>query len=196
LLDVQGRIRAYACGRCGHVHAGTASRLCIPDDRVAEWIAAQARSSHGEAERCCTCDRCSAPLVGGATFGLCPTCKPIEEARIATIHLEMAESANQRALTLAHAKDEDAALRLVALMRDLSEETYSAGWLSGLEHMLWRLVQGGTAGVFDPDDASVDLLRGLSEQAGGWWRWDKAMGGEVFVPMAEWLALVAATEAP
>lgn len=86
---------------------------------------------------------------------------------------------------------EGAAAGLFALMSGISEGCWSAGWLRGLDRACWEAVeQGGLAaygqGAITPRQAS--LLRLLSEEADGWWRWDEADADPVFVSLAEWRA--------
>jgi hypothetical protein len=92
--------------------------------------------------------------------------------------------------------------KLVAVMRDLSEEHCCAGWMSGLEYSLWEMVSDTSAsrryGQGDVSEADVTLLRTLAEQVGGWWRWHDDCDerdlpadewGERFTPMADWLRM-------
>jgi hypothetical protein len=87
---------------------------------------------------------------------------------------------------------EDAAdgaqLGLLALMTGISEEYYCAGWMMGLEFDLWRARETGPLdyGRGMVTTRQCDLLRLLSEEAGGWWVFDMERGS-VFLPLAEWL---------
>lgn len=79
-------------------------------------------------------------------------------------------------------------------MERISEDTWCAGWFSGIEFGLWNEMQGGkgcgggTVNCYEQDD--LDLLRELATLAEGWWRWDEGQGDNVFVPMDEWLSVV------
>lgn len=77
-------------------------------------------------------------------------------------------------------------------MSVISEQTYSAGWLIGIEFLLWdamyrpgRLVSSDKFQLYD-----LDRLRKLSAACGGWFRWDydrPAAGEPHFEPIEEWL---------
>jgi len=68
---------------------------------------------------------------------------------------------------------------LLRIMRDLSEEYYAAGWMSGLEHYLWNL-------ALRQNTVEGQMLLYCAETSGGWWIWDDKAGGHVFVPLAAW----------
>jgi len=84
---------------------------------------------------------------------------------------------------------ETARVRLLRLMRDLSEAVWFAGWLIDLERECYRAAHADPAtlpaetecitGIGREDAAE---LRRLSEIAGGWWTWSKGDGREAFVP--------------
>lgn len=85
----------------------------------------------------------------------------------------------------------DEQIALADIMSGISEDKWSAGWVTGLEFDLWEMVIGkkdpsyGMGGSF-----LLDLvgLRAMAERCGGWIVWDREHG-ERFVPMAEWLAI-------
>jgi hypothetical protein len=81
-----------------------------------------------------------------------------------------------------------AELGLLALMTGISEEHYFAGWMTGLEFDLWRARETGPLeyGRGAITRRQCDLLRLLSEEAGGWWVFDMDRG-PIFLHMAEWL---------
>lgn len=84
--------------------------------------------------------------------------------------------------------EEGAATGLLALMAGLSEELWAAGWITGNEHSLWRMVQGGEnrrMGMGEVTERQVQLLKLLSDECNGWWAWDEAKG-PVFVNITEW----------
>ena len=91
------------------------------------------------------------------------------------------------------------ALALSDYMSDLSEDTYCAGWMSGLEFALWGFVLNGPGkyGMGEITQANIDDLKYLSELAGGWVHWtgNKGVpgfrGGLEFVLFDEWESLVA-----
>jgi hypothetical protein len=84
---------------------------------------------------------------------------------------------------------------LVDLMSDISERCYCAGWLGGLEYILWHMLTDPAAsrefGMGVVEDEEIADLRAISEEIGGWICWQHhAPCGERFVPMAEWLKMV------
>ena len=76
---------------------------------------------------------------------------------------------------------------LADYMSELSEEAYHAGWMSDLEHVLWRAVMDGPFryGHLDLSPQHVQRLKSLSEWCGGWIRFDDTEE-ESFVPLAQW----------
>jgi hypothetical protein len=82
--------------------------------------------------------------------------------------------------------------RLAGYMSELSERAYCAGWMDGLEFALWEVMQGERSEygrlVFTEDDWRT--LRSLSDRIGGWIIFDNDHE-ESFLPLAEWLKLVA-----
>lgn len=90
--------------------------------------------------------------------------------------------------------DPDIAIRLRNFMSNISEDYWCAGWLIGLEHRLWEIIQGGSRdfGLDVITEKEVNELRRLHEKAGGWWIWKG--NREVFVTTKEWLALAKAAK--
>lgn len=82
---------------------------------------------------------------------------------------------------------------LLGKMEEISEDLWCAGWLIGLEFSLWRAVTDGPFdyGLGRISQEDCDLLKSLSDDAGGWWRLD-INSGRTFTPMNEWLQLVQA----
>jgi hypothetical protein len=169
-----------------------------------EDVAAFAESRLRQAEKCCLCERCGASVPRGSEKDwrhrrTCEGCLPAVLAEQAERERQWAEDEEKRGrayeAAIAKAKSQPAAERLVAEMRLISELHYMAGWDSLLEWHLWDMVQGGSrnALVGEVDQESVELLRTLSEEAGGWWRYSlddlDEPSGERFVPLAEWLSL-------
>jgi len=70
--------------------------------------------------------------------------------------------------------EEGAEYGLLCLMTGISEEHWAAGWMQGLEHRLWEMVEGGERGygMGEVTERQVQLLRLLSEEGDCWWRWD------------------------
>ena len=88
-----------------------------------------------------------------------------------------------------HMIDNPAAVGLLTLMHDISEDHYCAGWMSGLEYSLWRIARDDgdpTYGFRPIPPERVEALRWLSKQASGWWVWDDAAHEEKFIPLHEW----------
>lgn len=73
-------------------------------------------------------------------------------------------------------------------MSDLSEQAYCAGWMDGLEHVLWSVVTGGSRryGFLQITDEHIEKLKELSDTCGGWIIFDDEKG-ETFIPFDEWL---------
>lgn len=84
----------------------------------------------------------------------------------------------------------DEAQDLVGLMREISEVAYCAGWMSGLEYDLWRIVLEGPQnyGRADVTEQTIHRLKRLSERCGGWIHYHDATE-ETLVPHEEWLEL-------
>ncbi len=85
---------------------------------------------------------------------------------------------------------------LLRRMRDYSEENHCAGWLSGLEFLLWKepaeddeSLSASTRAELHPE------LRALAEVAGGWWVYEDetqpAERGPVFISMERWQEILA-----
>ena len=75
---------------------------------------------------------------------------------------------------------------LSGYMSDISEEQWCAGWLIGLEYILWEWLHQGTDHLTEEE---IEVLSHLAEKAGGWIMWSEEERGMVFVPMSEWLIL-------
>ena len=73
------------------------------------------------------------------------------------------------------------------LMSWISEEYWCAGWLSGLEYVLWDALTGRQKGACSPEE--IEELKYLSEKCGGWIIWDEQAKDERLVPREEWLRL-------
>ncbi len=82
---------------------------------------------------------------------------------------------------------------LVNFMSGISEYYYCAGWLTGLEFILWGMAYHGHDREFGMGEVSndeIEHLKQLSEDADGWWRWDNEDGNR-FVTLDEWRAIYA-----
>lgn len=188
------RIFAYACGRCHEVHVSGSYQNYDPAE-VDRRRDRAVKTSKAHAARCCTCSDCGVELPR-TTHGRCAPCEEKDQARTTRIHEEFdardkARDARNAAAIAAAGGHPVTAERLREMMGDLSEECWCASWLMGCEHALWEMVEEEPGkdhrwGMGTVLAAEVDDLRRMSAEAGGWWRWDEAAGGLVFVPMAEW----------
>ena len=80
--------------------------------------------------------------------------------------------------------DKESALRLLAHMKDISEDEWRAAWLDGIEITIWYR-------VINNDDP---VARELAVKCGGWWVWvdddqptEPTKSGERFVSLQEWV---------
>lgn len=86
--------------------------------------------------------------------------------------------------------EEAARILLPQIMSDISEETWSAGWLMGCEYRIWGYLQEESGWLTDEQRA---VLEWLSEQAGGWFWWQSPeKDGPVFISRDAWLERYAA----
>ncbi|MDZ8096782.1 MAG: hypothetical protein RMZ42_33310 [Nostoc sp. DedQUE05] len=81
---------------------------------------------------------------------------------------------------------EDPKQFLKQMMSSFSERMWSAGWLSGLEFILWKKVRECSDDLTLREIADFNFYAGL---AGGWWMWDEVRKSEVFVTFPEWLSI-------
>lgn len=100
----------------------------------------------------------------------------------------------------------DEQFELQDLMTDISQRCWCAGWMLGIEHDLWDLLEtnGGDLGMGYVSLEEADKLRALSKKLGGWVAWmeqeergnpDELAMGETFLPLDAWKARHAAWEA-
>ena len=113
---------------------------------------------------------------------------PFELGATVIAHARGKSGAPWAALSRAHAKE-----LLKMLMEHISEEQFAAGWLVGLEYVLWGELQKpprrrkrGSHVVLLPFER--EGLKFLAQAAGGWSTMDR------FVPMKQWLVLYAKHE--
>ena len=76
---------------------------------------------------------------------------------------------------------------LAGYMSELSEQAFSAGWIDGLEHALWRAATTGPFryGHLNLTPAHIERLKSLSAACGGWIRFDEDRE-EIFVSAIQW----------
>jgi hypothetical protein len=188
LHSEDGRIFAYACGICHHVHA-SGHRMAAHN---ATDIIEVAELYREMAARCCTCRRCGVRLEEYGARS-CEACKAIEDAEQAqrTVAAQKQDVVSSVILdqALTKALDREAADVLRDEMSDISEECYCAGWLHGLESDLWLMLQGGRSRDYGQSTVSheqLGRLRDLHEKCGGWWYWHEEHG-HMFATTAEWM---------
>lgn len=89
-------------------------------------------------------------------------------------------------------------------MSELSEYSYCAGWMSGIEEALWEIMNDPAGelrqryGMAVFTDYQLERLRELSDACGGWIYWKGDVGpddGEAFITTADWLARIQASPA-
>lgn len=88
--------------------------------------------------------------------------------------------------------EEAAAIGLLALMTGISEEFWCASWLIDLEYSLWDATTDTKFGRRTITKRQATLLRLLSEECDGWWRYDRDHGEPVFISRSDWQEHVAA----
>jgi hypothetical protein len=82
---------------------------------------------------------------------------------------------------------------LATAMSDISEASYSAGWMLGLEFALWHLLVSGKKkhGRYVLSDDARRTLSSLSSKCGGWIVFD-LKDGEIFISLEDWQRIFAA----
>ena len=106
-----------------------------------------------------------------------------------------------------HAKLQSYAQKeLLRTMGDVSESVYSAGWMDGIEFSLWEAVQSDQPTTLaakhirnHADNKTLDRIKRLSEEAGGWFAWDNTNDKAAeasFVPLEEWTKIYDAETSP
>lgn len=78
-------------------------------------------------------------------------------------------------------------------MENYSENHHCAGWLDGLEFLLWEKVLTLSAidGAHKLPEAYTCKL--LAKEAQGWWHWPRNSRAPTFIAMPDWLALYSET---
>lgn len=76
-------------------------------------------------------------------------------------------------------------------MENYSENHHCAGWLIGLEFLLWEKVLELSATDGRAMSAEAYACRLLAEVSGGWWHWATRSDSPQFIAMPDWLALYA-----
>jgi len=157
LIDPSRNVRAWMCSAC---------------ERVSE--------SREMASSCCVC-RCGKEVPKG---NLCEDCRQVETERLAADMERYAAMQKVREESLGKSADKSSANELADEISRISEENYCAGWLSGIEEMLWDVVNGREVEGLRLPQESVNKLRKLNHESGGWWCWSGKV--LVFVTTEEW----------
>lgn len=198
LLSPAGIPYAYVCGTCQHIPT-IGRQMCR---LTPEMIAETAEDYLRQAESCCACYTCKAPIPEDNSYeDRCQACREKQEAEDAPRRAEY--EAAQVAFdingleSLARSPDPVAAEALLDLMSNISEDYNCAGWLDGLEFILWEMLQGCPRhfGMGEVTEEELAQLRTLHEKCGGWWIYrhdEKTLAsGEVYVSLDEWLQILA-----
>lgn len=175
LASPAGDVFAYACGTCLNVR--------LLGETIGEAdVAAQAARSLEQATNCCSCRGCRTPLPA-MYFRECAACAAVSRARNeARWAACRAEDAAREAAHLEATKDARASELLLSRMQRISESEWAAGWMTGLEYVLWEALSGEPpTHQFYAEDLTE--LRELSEACDGWWMWND---GTCFVSLGEW----------
>lgn len=96
-----------------------------------------------------------------------------------------------------HMEQAKAQRDLYRLMAHLSEEYFFAGWLMGLEHILWSVATGDgrckwtTAAMLREREGP--RLMELATAAGVWYAWDEKEAFAMPVKLADWKPIYEAT---
>lgn len=218
LKNDEGLIYLYGCGLCHNVIPGgwSSSRRSMPHS---------VEISFSKASQCCLCQDCGQVVEETGCGNRCPECEKKNdaemEAEIEAYRAARAPKEAELAATVLVSKDPHAAACLRYLMREISEDSWCAGWMSGLEYELWEAVLeakgrplveqqswGGENAVRPVEEGEAGhamALYGLSPiadheakellrlhlAAGGWWVWDAVLIGEKFVSTEQWRDLYA-----
>jgi len=78
---------------------------------------------------------------------------------------------------------------LVMLMESYSEDHYSAGWLNGIEYILWDRIKQPLDETITEQDADEYLIAVASRVTSGWAVYGEH--GPKWIPMPEWEAILA-----
>lgn len=85
---------------------------------------------------------------------------------------------------------DDAQLALATLISNYSEDEYSAFWLIGIDFLVWDIIRGARRPRTLRPREWLIVLQNLSDEIGGWVRWDDIENDVVFVSLADWLEMV------
>jgi len=164
LTKPDGTVHAYACGHCGFLHCGWS--------HGGGWNERDADRTRTEAERCCTCHKCSA-FIGSSVRYSCETCdaawaaemakRDAEHAALATESVA-AEDAEHYTLTLnGHALDvavEDefgVYTRATVRHRDADDPTRNDDWSKASRCGVAAILEAciGAAYRFDAEEVTL-----------------------------------------
>lgn len=187
LKSPDGRIYAYICGNCHYVYVG-ASKLGKqdgPDEAIVEMAS-------NMAQRCCRCHDCSKALFDPMKMR-CGECEAKHE-RETSKWMEEREAENARRdeengkVLRETGGDKGAAMLLLDIMSDISEEYYCAGWLVDLEYMLWHAVETEerSFGFGEIPNHQIEAMKEYASACGAWWVFSEEFKGNILVPLDEW----------
>lgn len=80
----------------------------------------------------------------------------------------------------------------LASLMSISEDSWYAGWMDGLEFRLWQMVQDpedNCYGMATVSKEDIQTLKEISDEINGWIAWGEKEGQKVFVSMDEWLEI-------
>lgn len=77
---------------------------------------------------------------------------------------------------------------MIQTLRDISEDTWAAGWYSDIEHFAWDAMHGKKVGGFEWCNTQRELrrLKAVSEFLGMWVRWNHELGEPVPIEIGAW----------
>jgi hypothetical protein len=90
-----------------------------------------------------------------------------------------------------------AQLALACIISNYSEDEYFAGWMMGIEFIVWKIVRGEetyfgsrTTPPSQMEKDWISTVQNLSDEIGGWICWDEEKMNAEFVPKLVWLEMV------
>ncbi len=80
---------------------------------------------------------------------------------------------------------------MVQTVQEISEDTWAAGWYSGIEHLLWDAMHGKeiTCLQWCSTKRALRKLKEVSGYLGVWVHWDKEAGEPRSIPVAVWVKI-------
>ena len=120
--------------------------------------------------------------------------KVIDVPRIIKMRIKNVEHLDHLNEQVTKSTNIEAAILLLNLMQDLSEEHWHAGWMDGTEYTLWESTSVPDDQEFNWGASNIlpeerKQLRDLSEKANGWWIWNESKSYaqcETFLKTDDW----------